>query len=135
MIQMIREQAHNALLRKMDGGGDVLVGDFDIGDLWSDGEGDGVGPRPTHDGLGATIVGRSSGHRKTPSIAIVLYDCHVSTNIGVSHHTSSYRQFRVSHNQLTLQSGGELRRSSLRYAYGNRNEHPFVFSYRPIDRI
>ena len=47
---MIREQAHNALLRKMDGGGDVLVGDFDIGDLWSDGEGDGVGPRPTHDG-------------------------------------------------------------------------------------
>ena len=32
----------------MDGGGDV--GDFDIGDLWSDGEGDEVGPRPTHDG-------------------------------------------------------------------------------------
>ena len=28
--------------------------------------------------LGATIVGRSSGHRETPSIAIVLYDCHVS---------------------------------------------------------
>ena len=44
----IREQAHNALLRKMDGGGDV--GDFDVGDLWSDGEGDEVGPRPTHDG-------------------------------------------------------------------------------------
>ena len=38
--------------------------------------------------LGATIVGRSSGHRETPSIAIVLYDCRVSTNIGVSHHTS-----------------------------------------------
>ena len=38
--------------------------------------------------LGATIVGRSSGHRETPSIAIVLYNCHVSTNIGVSHHTS-----------------------------------------------
>ena len=33
-------------------------------------------------------MGRSSGHRETPSIAIVLYDCHVSTNIGVSHHTS-----------------------------------------------
>ena len=44
----IPEQAHNALLRKMDGGGDA--GDFDIGDLWSDGEGDEVGPRPTHDG-------------------------------------------------------------------------------------
>ena len=38
--------------------------------------------------LGATIVGGSSGHRETPSIAIVLYDCHVSTNIGVSHQTS-----------------------------------------------
>ena len=48
----ILEQAHNALLRKMDGGGDVGVfdGDFDIGDLWSDGEGDEVGPRPTHNG-------------------------------------------------------------------------------------
>ena len=32
----------------MDGGGDV--GDFDVGDVWSDGEGDEVGPRPTHDG-------------------------------------------------------------------------------------
>ena len=32
----------------MDGGGDV--GDFDIGELWSDGEGDELGPRPTHDG-------------------------------------------------------------------------------------
>ena len=42
------EQAHNALLRKMDGGGDE--GDFDVGALWSDGEGDEVGPRPTHDG-------------------------------------------------------------------------------------
>ena len=31
----------------MDGGGDV--GDFDIGDLWSDGEGDEVGPRPTRE--------------------------------------------------------------------------------------
>ena len=28
--------------------------------------------------LGATIVGGSSRHRETPSIAIVLYDCHVS---------------------------------------------------------
>ena len=49
MIQMIREQANNALLRKMDGGGDV--GDFDIGDLWSDGEGYEVGPRRSPPGI------------------------------------------------------------------------------------
>ena len=36
--------------------------------------------------LGATIVGGSSGHRETPSIAIVLYDCHVSTNRRLSPH-------------------------------------------------
>jgi hypothetical protein len=36
--------------------------------------------------LGATIVGASRGHRETPSIAIVLYDCHVSTNRRLSPH-------------------------------------------------
>ena len=39
--------------------------------------------------LGATIVGASSGHTETPSIAIVLNDCHVSTNIGVSRSSRS----------------------------------------------
>ena len=52
---------------------------------FSDGRWEGAGGRAV---LGATIVGGSSGRRGTPSIAIVLYDCHVSTNIGVSHHTS-----------------------------------------------
>ena len=52
----------------------------------------------------------------------------------------SYGQFCVSHNQLTLQSGGTPRRSSLRCPYGYleyRNEHPFVFKHivRCVDKI